>query len=146
MVRFTLLISIVAGLLLMSGCGTKDRSLSGRIVGTWEGESSVEQTFTDSGGFSFTQTFESPLKLDYSADSTLTITLTVSETNIYQLVGKTKTEGEILTFTGKLTMGEVLDVSGEISLNSRDELVLSYTGYSDVGIEHKAEALLSRVK
>lgn len=146
MVRFKLLISLVAAVLLLAACGTKDRSVSGRIVGTWQGENSVEQKFTDSGGFSFTQNFEAPATLVYSADSTLTLSITISDANSYLLEGNANTDGNRLIFCGKLTMGEVLDVTGEMTLNEAGELFLSYQGYSEVGIEHKAEAILTRIK
>ena len=137
--------AIAALSVALVSCGTKEAPVSEQLVGQWTGMDAITVTVLDSTGTPMTQTMEAPIELEYLADSTFTAVVMVNDSTNVALGAVATIANALVNFTGSMTCAQTLEVSGTLTLQGKDTLVLNYTGVNtEAGITHEGKALVVR--
>ncbi|MDX9782152.1 MAG: hypothetical protein RBT35_04110 [Bacteroidales bacterium] len=126
-------------------CGTKEAPVSEQLVGQWNGNDAITVSILDSTGTPVPQMMEAPMELTYNADSSLVANLMINDSTTVVLEAKATVADALVNFQGTMTCAQVLQVTGDITLQGKDTLVVNYIGVNtEAGITHEGKALVVR--
>jgi hypothetical protein len=126
-------------------CGTKEAPVSEQLVGEWTGMDAITVTVLDSTGTPATQMMEAPIEIQYLSDSTFTAVVMVNDSTNVTLGAVATVADALVNFAGTMNCAKTLEVSGNITLQGADTLVINYTGVNtEAGLTHEGKAVVVR--
>jgi hypothetical protein len=139
------ILAVAALSVALVSCGPKEAPVSEQLVGQWTGMDAITVTVLDSTGTPSTQAFEAPIEFEYLTDSTFTAVVMVNDSTNVSLGAVATVADALVNFTGTMTCAQTLEVSGTMTFQGKDTLVVNYTGVNtEAGITHEGKAVVVR--
>ncbi len=124
--KFKSLLAIFAIAATIVACGKKEKSVSEKFIGNWNGTDNIEITITDSTGNTVIQMLTAPIDFEYLADSTFTASITINESITFKFGGVAEITDSIVKMSGTYTANSIMDMTGELALNEDNSLSIKY--------------------
>ncbi|MDD2583388.1 MAG: hypothetical protein WCR61_01705 [Bacteroidales bacterium] len=141
------LLAILVVMVAIASCTCRKPTLSDKLTGKWSGDNFIEITMVSNSGNTVIQEFNSPIEIEYFADSTFTAVITVSENNFMKMGGNATFTDSTALLTGSLSCQIMLNLKGKMSLNEDGTMNFNYKAENPTeGLFHNGQVVANPVK
>ena len=141
-----LLIALAAAF-SMASCGTREKSVTEKLVGVWTGIDTIQIATLDSAGNLSVETIAVPVAIEYFADTTMSGKVSYNDSTTANISAVVIVGEPYISYSGIMEINDARqNVNGELVYNETPES-LSMEFFSRnpaTGQEHTGKALLTR--
>ena len=141
-----LLIALFAAF-LMASCGTRDKSVTEKLVGVWTGMDTIQIATMDSLGNLSVETIAVPVAIEYFADTTMSGKVAYNDSTTANISAVVIVGEPYISYSGIMEINDARqNVNGELVYNETPEsLTMEFFSKNPVtGQEHTGKALLTK--
>ncbi len=141
-----LLIALFAAFLVAS-CGTRDKSVTEKLVGVWTGMDTIRIATMDSLGNISVETIAVPVAIEYFADTTMSGKVAYNDSTTANISAVVIVGEPYISYSGIMEINDSRqNVNGELVYNETPEsLTMEFFSKNPVtGQEHSGKALLTK--
>ena len=141
-----LAIAILAAFSIVS-CGTKDKSVTEKLVGVWTGIDTIQIASIDSLGNIAIETIAVPIAIEYFADTTMSGKVSYNDSTTANISAVVIVGEPYISYSGIMDINDSRqNLNGELVYNETPEsLTMEFFSKNPVtGQEHSGKAMLTR--